>query len=48
MERGWRHLDFVQTKGDDYANDLGLIAKDGSEYPALVVFRRDKDKVRLF
>ena len=48
VERGWRHLDFVQTIGDDYANDLGLINKDGSENPALVVFKRDGDKVRLF
>jgi predicted dithiol-disulfide oxidoreductase (DUF899 family) len=47
-ERGWRHLDFVQTVGDDYANDLGLINSDGSENPALVVFKRDGDKVRLF
>ncbi|MGA7682395.1 MAG: DUF899 family protein [Pseudolabrys sp.] len=47
-ERGWRHLDFVQTVGDDYANDLGLINPDGSENPALVVFKRDGDKVRLF
>lgn len=48
QERGWRNLNFVQTVGDDYANDLGLINKDGSENPALVVFRRDGDKVRLF
>jgi predicted dithiol-disulfide oxidoreductase (DUF899 family) len=48
QERGWRHLNFVQTVGDDYANDLGLINKDGSENPALVVFRRDGDTVRLF
>jgi len=47
-ERGWRHLDFVQTIGDDYARDLGLINDDGSENPALVVFRRDGDQVRLF
>ena len=47
-ERGWRHLDFVQTVGDNYANDLGLINADGSENPALVVFKRDGDKVRLF
>jgi predicted dithiol-disulfide oxidoreductase (DUF899 family) len=47
-ERGWQHLDFVQTVGDDYANDLGLINADGSENPALVVFKRDGDKVRLF
>jgi predicted dithiol-disulfide oxidoreductase (DUF899 family) len=47
-ERGWRHLDFVQTVGDHYANDLGLINSDGSENPALVVFKRDGDNVRLF
>ncbi|MES5097677.1 DUF899 family protein [Agrobacterium sp. BA1120] len=47
-ERGWRDLDFVQTVGDDYANDLGLINEDGSENPALAVFKRDGEKVRLF
>ncbi len=47
-ERGWQDLDFVQTVGDDYANDLGLINEDGSEDPALVVFKRDGDKIRLF
>ncbi|TRC98314.1 DUF899 domain-containing protein [Mesorhizobium sp. WSM4303] len=48
QERGWRDLDFVQTVGDDYANDLKLINADGSENPALVVFRRDDERVRLF
>lgn len=47
-ERGWRDLDFVQTVGDDYARDLDRINPDGSENPALVVFKRDGDKVRLF
>jgi len=47
-ERGWKNLDFVQTVGDDYASDLGLINADGSENPALVVFKRDGDQVRLF
>jgi predicted dithiol-disulfide oxidoreductase (DUF899 family) len=47
QERGWRDLDFIQTVGDEYANDLGLL-RDGYEYPALTVYRRDKDKVRLF
>ena len=47
-ERGWRDLNFVQTIGDDYANDLGLLAPDGSESPALVVFKRDGKEVRLF
>jgi len=48
LERGWRDLNFVQTVGDDYASDLGLLQPDGSEYPALTVFRRDGDTVRLF
>jgi predicted dithiol-disulfide oxidoreductase (DUF899 family) len=48
QERGWRDLDFVQTVGDDYAGDLGLLNADGTENPALVVYRRDGDAVRLF
>ncbi len=47
-ERGWRGLQFVQTVGDDYALDLGILQPDGSEYPALIVFRKDGDTVRLF
>lgn len=47
-ERGWRHLDFVQTVGDDYARDHGLINEDGNEDSALVVYRRDGDVVRVF
>lgn len=48
QERGWRDLDFIQTVGDDYASDLGLLNDDGTENPALVVFKRDGDTVRLF
>lgn len=48
QERGWRDLNFVQTVGDDWAKDLGVLMADGSEYPALTVFRRDGDTVRLF
>jgi len=48
IERGWQHLDFVQTIGDDYARDQGLIYDDGSEGASLVVFRKKGDKVRLF
>jgi predicted dithiol-disulfide oxidoreductase (DUF899 family) len=48
QERGWRDLNFVQTVGDDYAKDLGILTPDGNEYPALVVFKRDGDTVRLF
>jgi predicted dithiol-disulfide oxidoreductase (DUF899 family) len=48
QERGWRDLNFVQTVGDDYARDLGILLPDGSEFPALVVFQREGDEVRLF
>jgi predicted dithiol-disulfide oxidoreductase (DUF899 family) len=48
VERGWRDLDFVQTIGDDYAKDLKLLLPDGSEMPALTVYQRDGDEVRLF
>lgn len=48
QERGWRDLNFVQTVGDDYAKDLGVLMQDGSEYPALVVYQREGDEVRLF
>jgi predicted dithiol-disulfide oxidoreductase (DUF899 family) len=47
-ERGWRDLDFVQTVGDDYARDLGVLTPEGDEYPALVVYRRDGEDVRAF
>jgi predicted dithiol-disulfide oxidoreductase (DUF899 family) len=48
QERGWRDLDFVQTIGDDYAKDIGVLKSDGSEWPAITVFKRDGDEVRLF
>jgi predicted dithiol-disulfide oxidoreductase (DUF899 family) len=48
QERAWHHLDFIQTVGDDYARDLGLLNDDGTENPALTVFRKDGDEVRLF
>lgn len=47
-ERDWKNLDFVQTVGDDYARDLGVLTPEGDEYPALVVYQRDGDLVRLF
>jgi predicted dithiol-disulfide oxidoreductase (DUF899 family) len=48
QERGWQDLDFVQTVGDDYARDIGVLKDDGSEWAAIIVFKRDGDKVRLF
>ncbi|RYD50569.1 MAG: DUF899 domain-containing protein [Sphingomonadales bacterium] len=47
-ERGWHDLDFVQTVSEDYARDVGALQDDGSEGPAIVVFKRDGDRVRLF
>jgi predicted dithiol-disulfide oxidoreductase (DUF899 family) len=47
-ERGWTFLDFVQTVGDDYARDLGVLTPDGQEWPALVVYHREAGRVRLF
>jgi len=48
QERGWKDLDFVQTVGDDYAKDIGALKDDGSEWAAIIVFKRDGNKVRLF
>lgn len=48
VERGWEDLDFVQTAGDDFAKDAGLLQPDGSEWAGYYVFKRDGDKVRLF
>lgn len=47
-ERGWTSLNFLQTEGDDYARDIGVLTPDGDEYPALVVYRRAGTQVRLF
>jgi predicted dithiol-disulfide oxidoreductase (DUF899 family) len=48
IERGWRDLDFVQTIGDEYADDLGLLDDEGNESPAFIVYRKHGDDVRLF
>ena len=48
LERAWHDLDFVQTVGDDYAEDLGGLDAQGSESPLLVVYRKSGDAVRVF
>ena len=48
LERGWQALDFLQTVGDDYVRDFRLLNGDGSENPALAVFRKSGDEIRLF
>lgn len=47
-ERGWQGLDFVQSVDDDYARDFNLLNTDGSENPALVVFKKSGSNVRMF
>jgi len=47
-ERGWRHLTFYATVGDDFARDYGGLADDGSEWPALDVWVREGRTVRHF
>lgn len=47
-ERGWHHLEFVQTVGDDYARDTKALSPEGDEYPSFVVYHRDGDAVRVF
>lgn len=46
-ERGWAHLKFYQTVGDDFARDYRALS-DGDEGAAVLVWKRDGDKVRLF
>lgn len=46
-ERGWTHLNFYQTVGEDFARDLGLVV-DGNEGAGVFVWKRDGDQVRLF
>ncbi len=46
-ERGWTHLTFYQTIGDDFARDYrGLV--DGEESAIVAVWKREGDTVRLF
>ncbi len=46
-ERGWTHLDFVETVGDDYARDTRALTPEGDEYPSFIVYRRDGEAVRV-
>jgi predicted dithiol-disulfide oxidoreductase (DUF899 family) len=46
-ERGWTHLKFYQTVGDDFARDYRALV-DGEEGAAVLVWTRDGGKVRLF
>ena len=46
-ERGWRNLKFYQIVGDDFANDYRIL-QGGDEGAAVLVWKRDGDKARLF
>lgn len=46
-ERGWTHLKFYQTVGEEFGRDVHAVTDDG-EGAAVVVWRRDGDEVRLF
>ncbi len=47
-ERGWRHLKFFSTVGDDFARDVRGLAGDGSEWGASDVWTRRDGAVRHF
>ena len=46
--RGWRHLPFYTTVGDDFARDYRGLAPDGEEWPAFDVWVRDGGQIRHF
>lgn len=46
-ERGWTHLKFYQTLGDNFPRDFhGLVGSE--EWPIVATWQRDNDVVRLF
>lgn len=47
-ERGWDHLNFYQTVGDDFARDYGGFDADGNETAIVTIWQRRGDKVHLF
>jgi predicted dithiol-disulfide oxidoreductase (DUF899 family) len=47
-ERGWRNLKFYQCVGDDFPNDYRGLAPDGSEWPALDVWKKKGGTVYHF
>ncbi|MBC7504926.1 MAG: DUF899 family protein [Sandarakinorhabdus sp.] len=47
-ERGWRNLKFFQCVRDDFPKDYRGLAPDGSEWPALDVWKKDGGEVRHF
>jgi len=48
LERGWGEMPLFQTASEEFFQDYGGLAPDGSEFPALNVFERSDDGVRHF
>lgn len=46
-ERGWSHLEFYQSLGEDFAHDYNWVV-DGDEGAGVLVWHRDAKGVRLF
>ena len=46
-ERGWSHLKFYQSLGDEFARDYNWVV-DGEEGAGVLVWTREGDAVRLF
>src|SRR3546814_20530933 len=42
-ERGWMHLDFYQTVGDDFARDYNVLV-EGDEGAAVLMCRRSEER----
>lgn len=48
IERGWRDLPYFQAVGDEFSVTVGAFDPEKrAEIPALMVFRKDGDRVRL-
>lgn len=47
-ERGWTQIEFVQTVDEDFVRDFRILNADGSENPAMAIFKRSGSSIRLF
>jgi len=47
-ERGWHHLRFLSSAGNNFKRDYHALDDDGMDQPMLNVFHRDGDTIRHF